>query len=168
MTNAAVDVADGLITHSFVSEKSLREINHAAIVERLKHNHKPRSSFDFQVPLFIVTGTTEEEFKRNLDWHRHRIGFYASTPAYKLQLDLFGWGEVHNETRKPTKEGRWDDLWMPITDEMVDTFTVMGEPKDIAPKIKQRFGDFVDTIQSNLELQDEEVQYRIVKEIEAI
>jgi hypothetical protein len=75
---------------------------------------------------------------------------------------------VHLETKKLTKEGRWDDLWKPITDEMLDTFTVMGEPKDIAPKIKQRFGDFVDTIQSNLELKDEEVQYRIIKEIEAI
>jgi probable F420-dependent oxidoreductase len=168
MTNVAVDVADGLMTHSFVSEKSLREINYAAIVERLAQNGKSRAGFDLQVPLFIATGSNEEELRRNVAWHRHRLGFYASTPAYKIQLDLFGWGEVHNETRKMTKEGRWDDLWQPITDEMLDTFTIMGEPKDIAPKIKQRFGDFVDTIQSNLELEDEEVQYRIIKEIEAI
>lgn len=168
MTNAAVDVADGLMTHSFVSEKSLREVNHAAIIERLAKNGKARDQFDLQVPLFIATGSTEEEYKRNLDWHRHRVGFYASTPAYKIQLDLFGWGDIHLETKKMTKEGRWDDLWQPITDEMLDTFVVCGEPHEIAPKVKQRFGDFVDTIQCNLELEDEEVQWRIVNELTAI
>ncbi|MCS6946389.1 MAG: TIGR03617 family F420-dependent LLM class oxidoreductase, partial [Steroidobacteraceae bacterium] len=168
MTDAAVDVADGLITHSFVSEKSLREINYPRILERLKKHNKPRSAFEIQLPLFIVTGSTAEEFDKNLAWHRHRIGFYASTPAYKIQLDLFGWGEVHDETRRLTREGRWDELGRPITDEMLQTFAVIGEPKEIAPKIKQRFGDFIDTIQSNLELQDEEIQYRIIKDIEAI
>lgn len=168
MTNAAVDVAEGLMTHSFVSEKSLREINYAAILERLKQNGKPRSAFEIQVPLFIATGSDEEEYERNVAWHRHRIGFYASTPAYKIQLDLHGWGDVHEETKRMTKAGRWDDLWKPITDEMLDTYVVRGEPKDIAPKIQQRFGDFIDTIQCNLELKNEEVQYRIVKEIEAI
>jgi probable F420-dependent oxidoreductase len=168
MTNVAVDVADGLMTHSFVSEKALRDINYVAILERLKKNNKPRSSFEIQLPLFIATGSTEEEYQKNVAWHRHRLGFYASTPAYKIQLDIFGWGDIHNETRAMTKEGRWDDLWRPITAEMLDTFVVMGEPRDIAPKIKKRFGDFIDTIQSNLELQDEEVQYRIIKDIEAI
>lgn len=168
MTNAAVDVADGLMTHSFVSEKTLREINYGAILERLQKNGKPRSAFEIQLPLFIATGSDEEEYERNVAWHRHRIGFYASTPAYKIQLELHGWGHVHDETKRMTKEGRWDDLWKPITDEMLDTYVVRGEPKDIAPQVKQRFSDFIDTIQCNLELKDEEVQYRIVKDIEAI
>jgi len=168
MTNAAVDVADGLMTHSFVSEKSLRETTYAGVQQRLQEKKKARSAFEIQLPLFIVTGSNEEEYKRNIAWHRHRIGFYASTPAYKIQLDLHGWGEVHDETRRLTKEGRWDDLWRPITDEMLRTFTVMGEPKDIAPMIKRRFSDFIDTIQSNLELKDEEIQHRIIEEIQAI
>jgi probable F420-dependent oxidoreductase len=168
MTHAAVDVADGLMTHSFVSEKALREINYVAILERLRRNNKPRSSFEIQLPLFIATGSSQEEYDRNVAWHRHRVGFYASTPAYKIQLDLFGWGKVHDECRELTKAGRWDDLARPITDEMLDTFVVRGEPKEIAPAIKRRFGDFIDTIQSNLELADEEVQYQIIRDIEGI
>jgi probable F420-dependent oxidoreductase len=168
MTNVAVDEASGVITHSFVTEKSLREINLKAIETRLAEKGKPRSDFTIHLPLFIATGSTDEEFRRNVEWHRHRIGFYSSTPAYKHVLDLHGWGEVHDETRRMTREGRWDELGAPITDEMVDTFTVMGEPGDIAPRIRQRFGDFVDAIQCNLELADEEVQYEIVKAIEAI
>ncbi|MFA5630181.1 MAG: TIGR03617 family F420-dependent LLM class oxidoreductase [Porticoccaceae bacterium] len=168
MTEAAVDLTDGLMTHSFVSEKSLREINLNAIEARLAKIGKPRSQFEIQVPLFIATGSNEEEYKRNVEWHRHRIGFYSSTPAYKEVLDLHGWGDIHAETKKMTKEGRWDELGAPISDEMVDTYTVRGEPHEIAPKIKARFGDFVDTLQSNLELEDEEVQYGIIKAIEEI
>lgn len=168
MTRVAAELTDGLITHSFVSEKSLREVNLKTIEQCLREKNRARSDFELVLPLFIATGSNEEEYKRNIEWHRHRIGFYASTPAYKLQLDLHGWGEVHNETRAMTKQGRWDELGAPITDEMLETFTVMGEPKEIAPKIKRRFGDFVDTIQCNLELEDEETQYGIVKAIEGI
>jgi len=168
MSNVAVDLSDGLITHSFVSEKSLREINLTAIEARLKKIGKPRAEFDLQLPLFIVTGSNEEEYRRNVDWHRHRIGFYSSTPAYRDALDVHGWGDIQPETRKLTKEGRWDELGDLITDEMMHTYTVMGEPHEIAPRIKERFSDFIDTIQCNLQLEDEEIQYEIVKSIEAI
>jgi probable F420-dependent oxidoreductase len=168
MTKVATESADGLITHSFVSEKSLREVNLRGIERGLREQGRARSDFEIVLPLFIVTGSSDEEFKRSVAWHRNRIGFYASTPAYKLQLDLHGWGEVHEEARNLTKQGRWDELGAPITDEMLDTFTVMGEPADIAPKIKQRFSDFIDTIQCNLELENEEAQYGIVRAIEEI
>jgi probable F420-dependent oxidoreductase len=166
MTEAAADSADGLITHSFVSERSLRAINLKVLEARLAQQGKPRSQFEFHLPLFIVTGSSEEEYRKNVAWHRHRIGFYSSTPAYRQVLDLHGWGDVHDVTRQMTRDGRWDELGAPITDEMIDTFTVMGEPKDIAPRVSQRFGDFVDVIQCNLELEDEDVQYEIVQAIE--
>jgi probable F420-dependent oxidoreductase len=166
MTRVAADLTDGIITHSFVSEKSLREINYRNIEERLRARNQPRSAFEIVLPLFITTGCSEEEYKRNLEFHRNRIGFYASTPAYKEQLELHGWGDLHTETRLMTREGRWDELGAPVTDEMVDTFSVCGEPHEIAPKIKQRFGDFVDTIRCELDLADEEVQYGIVQAIE--
>jgi probable F420-dependent oxidoreductase len=168
MTDAAVDVADGLITHSFVTEKSLREINLKGIEARLQLKGKPRSQFKIHLPLFIATGSTEAEYRKNVAWHRHRVGFYSSTPAYKYVLDLHGWGDVHSVTRQMTRDGRWDALGEPITDEMLNAFVVVGEPHEIAPKIKQRFGDFADAIQCNLELDDPEVQYEIYKTIAAI
>lgn len=167
MTRVAADLTDGMITHSFVSEKSLRELNLPVIEEALARRNKPRSEFELIVPLYITTGSTEEEYRANIAYHRNRIGFYASTPGYKMQLDLFGWGDIHDEARRLTREGRWDALGELATDEMVATFTVMGEPREIGPKVKARFGDFVDTIRCELELADEEVQYEIVKAIES-
>jgi probable F420-dependent oxidoreductase len=167
MTEVAVDLTAGLMTHSFVSEKSLREINLGPIEERLRKVGKKRSEFEIMLPLFIVTGSNEEEYKTNIAYHRHRIGFYASTPDYKSTLELHGWGDVQEEARALTRQGRWDELGEPITDEMLDTFTVMGEPSEIAPKIKARFGDFIDTIRSDLQLQNEETQYEIIRAIES-
>lgn len=168
MTRVAGELCDGIVTHSFVSEKGLREITLANVLTGLERAGKPRSSFEIVFPILIVTGTTEEEFAANREFWRNRIGFFASTPAYKHQLDFFGWGDLMEECRQMIREGRWDELGDPITDEMIDTFTVMGEPKAIAPKIAARFGDFVDTLRIEIDLADQEVQYEIVKAIEAI
>lgn len=168
MTELSVDLTDGILTHSFVSEKSLREVNLQTIEDRLVKVGKSRSDFEIQLPLFIATGGTEEEYKKSVEWHRHRIGFYSSTAAYKYVLDMHGWGDLHAEARRLTRENRWDELGTIISDEMVDTYTVRGEPHEIAPKIEQRFSDFIDTIQCNLELESDEVQYEIVRDIENI
>jgi len=168
MTDLAVDLASGLIVHSFMTEKSFRETNLKTIEARLQKNNKPRAEFEIQLPLLIATGCDEEEYKRNIELRRQRIGFYSSTPAYRPVLEAHGWGDVQTETQKLAKAGRWDEMGSPITDEIVDTFAVVGEPKEIAPKIKQRFGDFIDTIQSSLELKNEEIQYGIIKSIEEI
>jgi len=168
MTELAVDLASGLITHSFMTEKSFREVNLKTIEARLQKNNKPRSEFEIHLPLLIATGSDEDEYKKNIELRRQRIGFYSSTPAYRSVLDAHGWGEVQAETQKLAKAGRWNEMGLPITDAMLDTFAVVGEPKEIAPKIKQRFGDFIDTIQSSLELKNEETQYEIIKAIEEI
>jgi probable F420-dependent oxidoreductase len=167
MTRVAAELTDGMITHSFVSEKSLRELNLTVIEAALKAKNRPRSSFELIYPIFITTGTNAEEYRRNAAHHRNRIGFYASTPAYKSQLELHGWGDLHAEVRRLIKQGRWQELGDPVTNEMLDTFTVMGEPHEIAPKIKRRFGDFVDTVRCELDLEDPQVQYEIIRAIES-
>lgn len=168
MTRVAGELTEGCITHSFVSEQSLRTVTYDNILTGLKRAGKKRSDFDLIVPLFINTGTNEEEYKESIAHHKYRIGFYASTPAYKLQLDEFGWGDLCDEARALTKQGRWSELGDLVTDEMLHTFTVTGEPHEIAPIIEKRFSDFVDTIRVELDMADQEMQYEMVKAIEAI
>ncbi|MFA5632773.1 MAG: TIGR03617 family F420-dependent LLM class oxidoreductase [Porticoccaceae bacterium] len=168
MTNVAADLADGLVTHSFTSETYLRRITLPAIKQRLEQRGKTRDDFEIMLSLFIVTGGNEEEFHENIAECRERIGFYASTPAYKTVLDSHGWGNVHEETKKLAREGRWHDIGAPIDDEILNTFAVVGEPEEIAPGIAARYGDVVDSIHCSLELNDEETQYGIIEAIAAI
>jgi probable F420-dependent oxidoreductase len=168
MIEVAVDLTDGLVMHPFASEKSIRTITLPIVDERLAKNSRSRSDFDLILPLMIATGSSREELARNIERCRHRIGFYSSTLAYRSVLEVHGWLDLHDETKKLTREGRWDELGAPITDEILNTFAITGEPDGIAKTIKQRFGGVVDAIRSDLELEDQETQHEIIRAIEAI
>ena len=36
---------------------------------------------------------------------RKQIAFYGSTPAYRKVLDLHGWGDLHTELHRLSKQG---------------------------------------------------------------
>ena len=41
---------------------------------------------------------------------RKQLAFYGSTPAYRPTLDCHGWGDLHVELNRLSKQGRWDDM----------------------------------------------------------
>ncbi|HXQ15478.1 MAG TPA: TIGR03617 family F420-dependent LLM class oxidoreductase [Caulobacteraceae bacterium] len=144
MTEAVGAVADGMFAHSFTTEAYLRQHTlprlHAGLAST------GRNPQDCRVSLgpFIVTGTTEEAFKKSRRTAADRIAFYGSTPAYRPVLELHGWGELQTELHKMTREGRWREMGALIDDEVLNTFAVVGEVKDIAPGIWRRYGDIIE------------------------
>jgi hypothetical protein len=77
---------------------------------------------------------------------RPRLAFYGSTPAYKVILDVHGWGELQPELNRLSKTGDWATMSSLITDEMVDAFSVQGTPDEIGPKVRARYGDLVQRV----------------------
>ena len=61
-------------------------------------------------------------------------------------LDVHGWGDLQPILRLMTREGKWDELPSQISDEMLETFAVVGEPVVAATLVKERFGDVVDRV----------------------
>ena len=57
---------------------------------------------------------------------RPRLAFYGSTPAYKVILDVHGWGDLQPELNRLSKTGDWATMSALITDEMIDAFSVQG------------------------------------------
>ncbi len=146
MLQTAADLADGLIVHPFCTEAYLKESILPAIEPSLTARGRSLDDFEIQYPIFITTGDTEERFEKAKAAIRYRIGFYGSTPAYKPVLDQHGWGDLQPLLRSLTKENRWDELPDQITDEMLETFAVVGEPAEVATSIKERFGGIVDSV----------------------
>ena len=68
---------------------------------------------------------------RGRDAMRPRLAFYGSTPAYKVILDVHGWGDLQPELNRLSKTGDWATMSALITDEMVDAFSVQGTPDEI-------------------------------------
>ncbi len=74
---------------------------------------------------------------------RPRLAFYGSTPAYKVILDVHGWGDLQPELNRLSKTGDWATMSSLITDDMVDAFCVQGTPDEIGPIVRRRYGDLV-------------------------
>ena len=143
MTQAAGAAADMLSLHGFTTEAYLRHTTLPQVRAGEASAGRPEGSCRLHLGPFIVTGTNEAGFKEARRVAAERIAFYASTPAYRGVLEEHGWGDLQPKLQTMTREGRWSAMGALITDEMVKTFAVVGEVRDIGPQIWKRYGDIV-------------------------
>ena len=146
MTKVAGEVADGMIVHGFTTEKYLREVTLPIVTAGLAASGRQRSDFSMSYPALVATGATDADFEEALRGTRKQIAFYGSTPAYRGILEVHGWGELQPELQALSKQNEWDQMGTLITDEMLNTFAVVGAPKEIPGMLGERFGDLIDRI----------------------
>ena len=77
---------------------------------------------------------------------RQQVAFYASTPSYRPVLDLHGWGKVGEELGSLAARGKWDEMPKLITDEMLETFVIIGSWDDIAAKLHAKYDGLLDRV----------------------
>jgi probable F420-dependent oxidoreductase len=146
MMKTAAAVADGIIVHSFCSEKHFKEVMIPSLEAELAANGRSLADFEIQFPVFVASGETEEQLEKSKASIKYRLGFYASTPAYKVVLDTHGWGDLQGRLNRLTKDGRWDELPDQIDDEVLLAFAAVGTPEEVAHQLKDRFGGLVDRV----------------------
>ncbi|GIS19410.1 MAG: hypothetical protein CM15mP120_13260 [Pseudomonadota bacterium] len=79
MTEVAGEVADGVIVHAFTTEKYLRETTLPALERGFAKAGKKREDFEISYPMFVVTGSTEEDMREAQQATCQQIAFYGST-----------------------------------------------------------------------------------------
>ena len=146
MTEVAGEVCDGFICHGFTTERYLREVTLPALARGRAKVGKSMEGFEIVGPSFVVTGNNEAEMAAADAGTRQQIAFYGSTPAYKGVLELHGWNGLHEELNALSKKGGWVEMGNLITDEILNTFAVVGEPEQIAPELLRRYGDVVQRV----------------------
>jgi probable F420-dependent oxidoreductase len=146
MLQTAARDADGLIIHTFSTQQFIEERILPSINETLAENGRSRSAFEISLPPFVVTGQTEEAFEICKQKVKYRIAFYASTPAYKTVLECHDWQDLHPKLNHLSKNKGWDKMPELISDEMLETFALVGEPLQVAEKMKARYGSLVDRL----------------------
>lgn len=143
MTKVAAEVADGMIMHPFSSEKYMREVTLPAIEAGLATSGRSLTDYELDYAPMIATGTTEEALRDGIATLRNRIAFYGCTVAYKPVLDIHGWGELQDELIVLNRAHRTEDMAALITDEMVHTIGIVGEPQAVVDTMQQRFGGLI-------------------------
>lgn len=150
MTQVAAEVADGLICHSFTTERYIRDVTLPAVEESLFRRGRKRSDLEISVMPLIACGSTDEALENACAETRKQIAFYGSTPAYRAILDLHGWGALHDDLHAMSKQGRWDDMGQIINDEVLATFALVGSPAEIAGEIRRRFAGICERVSLGL------------------
>jgi probable F420-dependent oxidoreductase len=146
MTEVAGEVGDGFLVHPFSTEKFMRETTLPALERGLATSGRALRDLEVSFPLMAIAADSEEQLVTARNALRPRLAFYGSTPAYKIVLDAHGWGELQPELNRLSKTGDWKTMSSLVTDEIVDTFAVLGRPEDIGALVRKRYGDLVQRV----------------------
>lgn len=146
MLRVAGEVCDGVLLHAFISKKYTDEVVLPNLELGATRAGRTLNKFEISGGGFIVSGSTNDELSINLEKVRKRIAFYASTRSYEPVMALHGWQTTAQNLYRMSVDGRWNDMAAEITDEMLETFAVIGTYDTIVDKIIERFGSFSTTI----------------------
>jgi probable F420-dependent oxidoreductase len=144
MTEAAGEVADGILAHGFTTERYLREVTLPALRRGAARAGGTRSELSVVLPGLVATGRDDEELALAVTAVRNQLAFYGSTPAYRKVLEVSGHEAVGPELSKLARRGAWEEMGALIDDEMLHDFAVVAPASKAAAAIQERFGGLVD------------------------
>jgi probable F420-dependent oxidoreductase len=145
MTAVAGEVADGLLLHGFTTSDYVRDVTLPNLQRGLDRARRRRPDVEVAVPAMIALAADESD--PALDEARATIAFYGSTPAYRPVLEHHGWGALGDELHAMSRRGEWTDMGRLVDDDVLHTFMAVGDAKQVAATIAERFGGLVDRIQ---------------------
>lgn len=140
MTEAAGEVADGMLLHPFHTERSLDTVMLPNLRRGLETSSRQLSDFAICAQAMVATGKDETGIEAAKAMTRNQIAFYASTPAYRSVLDAEGYGDLQPELRRLTKEGRWHEMAGLIDDALLGRIAAVGAPSEVAATLHARYG----------------------------
>lgn len=146
MTEVAGEVADGLLVHSFTTERYLREVTLPALGRGLARAGRSRADVEVKVSMFLVTGEDEAAMAAGAEEARRQVAFYGSTPAYRGVLERHGWGDLQPELTALSRRGAWDEMSRLIGDDVLAEFALIAEPDEVPKRIATRFAGIADRV----------------------
>jgi len=136
----AGEVADGFHVHAYHTRKYLSEVVLPAIAGGAQKADRKREAIEIATMAFVALSEAE------IAAQRQQVAFYASTPSYRPVLDLHGWGKAGEELGSLAARGKWDEMPNLITDEMLETFVIIGSWDDIAEKLHAKYDGLLDRV----------------------
>ncbi len=136
----AGEVADGFHVHPYHSRQYLSDIVLPAIAAGAQKADRPRDTIEIATQAFVAL--SEEEIAAQ----RQQVAFYASTPSYRPVLELHGWSKIGEELSSLAAHGKWSEMPPLITDEMLETFVIIGSWSDVAEKLRAKYEGLLDRV----------------------
>jgi hypothetical protein len=97
----------------------------------------------------VATGATDADVAAAAEAVRAQIAFYASTPAYRIVLDVHGWGDLQPQLQERTRAGDWAGMAALVHDDLLEAVAIIAPPDEVAPAIEERYGAYLDRVAVN-------------------
>ncbi|ORV41939.1 LLM class F420-dependent oxidoreductase [Mycobacterium conspicuum] len=146
MTQMCGEVADGVIAHAFTTRRYMEEVTVPALQRGMQRSGRGRGDVAVSCPVFVVTGRTEAELSAAAAATKKQIAFYGSTPAYRRVLELHGWGDLHTELHRLSRQGDWEAMGALIDEDVLAAFAVVASVDEVAAAVRMRCHGVVDRV----------------------
>jgi probable F420-dependent oxidoreductase len=146
MCRLAGELCDGFQIHPFHSVKYLHDVVLPKVEEGLQAGGRKRADLCLASSVLIVTGVDAAQMQAAERSVKTQIGFYASTPNYRVILECHGWGQVARDLTRKSIQGDWEGMATLITDDMLDAFAIVGTPNELPEKLRRRYTGLLDRL----------------------
>ena len=164
----AGQVCDGLALHPLTSIRYIKE----AIIPNIEIGAREAGRDPQEVKLstsgFIITGPDSRTIAAQKEAAKQRIAFYASTRTYFPVLELHGYQELGQKLHELSLKGQWSEMTRMVSDEMLDTFAVIGGYDEVGQQLKEQLDGLVDEVGFSMEVstpEDEKALRRIIEDL---
>lgn len=146
MCQLAGELCDGFHVHPLHTVRYLREFALPHIRSGLEQGQRRREEISLSTSAFVIP-TDDPEVAAQKEFEvRQQISFYASTPPYRVVMDLHGWGEVAEQLSFLAARGRWDEMPGLVSEEMLAEFAVRGTWAELPARIRAKYDGLLDRL----------------------
>ena len=144
MLRAAGDVADGVLGFPMWSLQWIKEMVLPHVGKGLSRSGRERKDIEIRAAVTVAITNDKKQGYRD---SRGTPGFYTTIRTYQPLVNWHGYEEETEKIREAfvKLQGFGDEVLEPVTDEMVDTFVVVGTADEARARIAE-FDEICDAV----------------------
>lgn len=146
MCRLAGEIGDGFHVHPLHTRRYLTEVVRPAVQDGAQQAGRDAGAVEMSGGVFVAVGDDQPALDAGIEGVRRQVAFYGSTPAYAAVMDLHGWSEAHAVLGRLAARKQWDEMPALVSDEMVETFAVIGAWNDVPRLLQSKYAGLLDRV----------------------
>lgn len=146
LARLAGECCQGFHVHPFHSTAYVQQVVRPAVDAGAANAERSPAEVALITSAMVITGRDAETMAQQREQVRTQIAFYASTPTYRVVLDVHGWQEIGAQLSRLAAAKQWDQMPALISDEMLHTFAIEAAPDEVGAALRERYTGVIDRV----------------------